>query len=85
MTKKRYDYNDGQFVDIGNYNSNRIMPTDSDDLAEELYTRLGERFKIKWPSDSMAEPIVDTDDLPKNLTLSDIADSLNQMKNDNIL
>lgn len=49
MAKKRFDHPNGDIKDMQGYNGvdlpSGVRP---DDAAEELYSRVGERFRVRW-------------------------------------
>lgn len=77
---KYYNYKERTFK---NEKSNDKMDLPNDkteiDCAEDLYSRLGERFPITWPANSPAEPILDSNELPESITLTDVETTISNM------
>ena len=80
--KLRYDYYDESLTDDLSDNGLSVA---SDQYAAEFYDRIGGKFPVLWPSGSRAEPIIETDDLPRDVSESDIETALTNMKQDGIL
>jgi len=54
-----------------------------ENLIEELYNRVGTRFPVEWDtSGDLAVPEVEKEDLPSDVSMSDVEIVLNEMKAD---
>ena len=50
-------------------------------LVEEFYSRIGERFPVRWiDQNGIKVPQIDPDDLPEEVSETDIENILNEMK-----
>lgn len=84
MTRKRFHYSTQSLTD--DLSSDGVSVADSEaDYAEEFYHRVGSRFPVRWESQSRAEPIIDTDDLPQSVSESDVESALSTMIDNGIL
>lgn len=70
MVKKKFNKSKGKFED----KQPDVNPTE---IAEEIYKDVGKRFPITWKN---GKPHIETDNLPKDVSLSDIEKSLNKSK-----
>ena len=86
---KRFDYNSEELSE--DLSGNGVFIVDDSGLDErpayvqEFYERIGESFRVKWPADSKAEPIIDIEDIPEGVSESDIESALSDMKSDGII
>ena len=84
MTRLRFNYNAGKLSE--DLSSNGVSPQNENvDLADELYDRLDVVFKVVWESQSRAEPVIDTSDIPNEISKSDVESALVDMQNSGIL
>lgn len=84
MTHKRFDNPNGTLKDSLGHNGVTSM-YDIDTLADELYNRVGAKFTVRWEPWATAEPIIETDTLPANVSEADVENALNGMKTDGFL
>lgn len=57
--------------------------TDFEDLVEEFYRRVGEKWQIQWVKrNNHYTPKIKKDDLPENISMKEVEKVLNSMKND---
>lgn len=86
MTHKRFDHPNGALKDMNGYSGINLPDGVSpEDAAEDLYSRVGERFPVKWEPWATAEPVVDTNNLPQGVTEMDVENALNNMKANGML
>lgn len=86
MTHKRFDHANEVLSDQRGHAGVRLPDgVTVDDAAEDLYSRLGERFPVTWEPWSPAEPRTDTSELPSGVSESDVETALANMKADGML
>lgn len=78
MTHEQFDYPNASMTSYSD------AETDVQAWAEELYSRVGARFPVKWPGDNPRQPIVDSNDLPSGVSMSDVETALSNMKSDGV-
>lgn len=83
-TKRRYDYEAEELTEDLAGSGRGLPEPGSNPPAKELYELVGERFRVKWVSHAMAEPIVCLDALD-DASEEDVENALNTLKNDGLL
>ena len=83
ITKLRYDPVEKELIDDLRSKHGRSPKPDSN-YADELYSRVGERFRVEWPQLSKSEPIIYLDTLAE-ASESDVLEALNDMADSEIL
>lgn len=83
---KRYDHPNSKLANKRGHAGVQLPDgVDVPRAIDELYGRVGERFRVDWEPWSPAEPVIYTAELPDGVTEADVESALNGMKSDGIL
>ena len=83
ITKLRYDPVEKELTEDLRTKYGK-SPSPDTNYSEELYKRVGERFRVEWPQLGKSEPIIHLDTLAE-ASESDVLEALNDMADSEIL